>query len=453
MPAVHILTLGRESEVESARLAIPLAALEFELAPYEDGCTEPVLLLLDEVDENTLELVRTARRNDRRVLAIHCRKESSHACRWELLAAGAGDVLAAGAGTDPVITAKAVGNRLRRWQEVDRLADSTAVSELVTGQSRAWRRIIREVVEIAAFTTASVLITGESGTGKELMARLIHQLDRRPAKPEMVLLDCSAITPELSGSEFFGHEKGSYTGSVAAREGAFALADKGTLFLDEVGELPLALQAQLLRAVQEKTYKRLGSNVWRETDFRLVCATNRDLAADIAAGSFRRDLYYRIASVTCHLPPLRERPEDILPLARHFLNRCSDAVDFDGPVASYLVSREYPGNVRDLRQIVQRIAYKHSGGGLITLGDIPPGDLPIQMVPAGWPSSSMRKAVRNALTSGSGLRDIGRAAENLAEEIALEEEGGNLQRAAARLKITDRALQLRRQTRKKAAAG
>ena len=442
MMSVQIQTFGRESGAQSTVLMSRLEPL---------GIAEgPLLVLLDEASEDALEVVRQAHRADRRVLTVCCGADQTHAARWSLLAAGAGDVLAFG---EAAATAKAVANRLQRWQQVDQLAASLEVRELAVGQSPAWRRIVREVVEIAAFTKASVLVTGESGTGKELIARLIHQLDRRAAKPDMVLLDCSAITPELSGSEFFGHEKGSYTGSIASREGAFALADKGTLFLDEVGELPLPLQAQLLRAVQERTYKKLGSNVWRETDFRLVCATNRDLLGDISAGSFRRDLYYRIASVICHLPPLRERTEDILPLARTFLGQCSDAEDFDGPVASYLVSREYLGNVRDLRQIVQRIAYRHSGGGLISLGDLPAGDLPADMMPRDWRDSSLRKAVQKALTAGSGLKDIGRAAEDMAEEIALEEEGGNVQRAAARLKITDRALQMRRQGRKQAAAG
>ena len=449
MVPVQIQTLGRESGGQASILNSQLAMLG--VTSGEAGRDVPLLFLHDQVTEDVLEIVRAAQVENRYVLAIYCGlMETSHARRWQLLAAGAGDVLLFGG--DPAAIAKAINNRVRRWQEVDRLAASPAVSELATGQSPAWRRAIREVVEIAAFTASAVLITGESGTGKELMARLIHQLDRRASKPEMVLLDCSAITPELSGSEFFGHEKGSYTGSIASREGAFAQADKGTLFLDEVGELPLPLQAQLLRAVQERTYKKLGSNVWRETDFRLVCATNRDLQADISAGAFRRDLYYRIASVTCHLPPLRERTEDILPLARVFLHQCSAAEDFDGPVASYLVSREYSGNVRDLRQIVHRIAYRHSGGGLISLGDIPAGDLPAEMVPPDWRDSGLRKAVQKALTAGSGLKDIGRAAENMAEEIALEEEGGNLQRAAARLKITDRALQMRRHGRKEQAA-
>ena len=133
---------------------------------------------------------------------------------------------------------------------------------------------------------------------------MIHRLDSRLEKRELVIVDCTTIVPELSGSEFFGHERGAFTSAIAAREGAFALADRGTLFLDEVGELPIGLQAELLRVVQERTYKRVGSNAWKNTSFRLVCATNRDLLQEQAHGRFRRDFYYRIAAWTCRLPAL-----------------------------------------------------------------------------------------------------------------------------------------------------
>jgi transcriptional regulator with GAF, ATPase, and Fis domain len=308
------------------------------------------------------------------------------------------------------------------------------------------------VVEIAAFTSAPVLITGESGTGKELIARLIHAIDRRPAKGEFVLLDCTTIVPELSGSEFFGHERGAYTGAVGQRDGAFARAHRGSLFLDEVGELPLPLQASLLRVAQEHTYKRVGSNEWKSAEFRLICATNRDLMAEQSAGGFRRDLYYRIAACLFHLPPLRQRPEDVLPLARHFLRQHfphDEDVDFDDAVAGYLLSREYPGNVRDLKQIVGRLAYRHAGRGKITLGTVPPEDRPaIESMAPEWKCDQFRHSVQRAVALGYGLKEIGRSAEDVAEEVVVAEEGGNLQRAARRLRITDRALQMRRAARK-----
>ena len=152
-----------------------------------------------------------------------------------------------------------------------------------------------------------MLSLGETGTGKELAARLIHTLDRRPRKGDLVVLDCATVVPQLAGSEFFGHERGAFTDAVAGRDGCFALANGGTLFLDEIGELPLTLQAELLRAIQERTFKRVGSNVWRSSVFRLVCASNRELLAEVGQSAFRMDLYYRVASVTITLPPLRDR--------------------------------------------------------------------------------------------------------------------------------------------------
>jgi transcriptional regulator with GAF, ATPase, and Fis domain len=174
----------------------------------------------------------------------------------------------------------------------------------------------------------------------------------------------------LSGSEFFGHERGAFTGAVTSRDGAFAMANNGTLFLDEVGELPLKLQAQLLRVVQEKTFKRVGGNTWHSTNFRLVCATNKDLMKEVQRGEFRSDLYYRIANWTCTLPPLRDRREDIIPLARHFISRLtagSEAPALDNLVLECLLSRTYPGNVRDLKQLISRIMCRYSGKGMVTV--------------------------------------------------------------------------------------
>lgn len=193
---------------------------------------------------------------------------------WQALEAGASDVLVWKELNDPggVIAAK-----LKRWRDVDELAGSSLVRENLVGDSQPWKLIISRIVEVARFTDSPVLLMGETGTGKELAARLIHTLDQQRSKGELVILDCSTIVPELSGSELFGHERGAFTGAVTARDGAFALSDGGTLFLDEVGELPMGLQLHLLRALQEKTYKRVGSNNWRHTDFRLICATNRNL--------------------------------------------------------------------------------------------------------------------------------------------------------------------------------
>jgi len=287
---------------------------------------------------------------------------------WQLLSAGASDVLAWDGSSHP---ADDVVARLQRWLVIDELQHRQEVSDRLIGESPAWRSTLRQVAEAAHFTSAPVLITGESGTGKELVARLIHALDPRPERGDFVVLDCTTVVPTLSGSEFFGHERGAFTGAVAARDGAFALADRGTLFLDEVSELSLPLQAELLRVIQEGMYKRLGSNTWRRTTFRLVSATNRDLVQEQSMGKFRSDLFYRLAGWSFRLPSLAERRSDIPLLARHFLGRLDAGrppPGLDAQVETLLVGREYPGNVRDLRQLMSRVAARHVGSGPISVG-------------------------------------------------------------------------------------
>jgi len=328
--------------------------------------------------------------------------------------------------------------------------EEPAVRELVVAKSPIWRSVLGDIAEIARFSDATVLILGESGTGKEVAARLIHLLDSRPDKRDFIILDCSSIVPELSGSEFFGHERGSFTGASSERQGAFALANGGTLFLDEIGELPLPLQAQLLRVIQERTYKRVGGNTWHRTAFRLVCATNRDLLELTRRGQFRSDLYYRIAGCICKLPPLRERLEDIIPLAEHFLRRThfkAKMPKLDAAVCNYLLHREYPGNVRDLQQVLSRIMCRYTGDQTITVGCIPPDERPsVESTEAAWLDAHFERQIQRAVLFGAGLKEIGRAAEEVAIRFATDEEAGNIQRAACRLGVTDRTLQLRRAT-------
>jgi transcriptional regulator with GAF, ATPase, and Fis domain len=405
--------------------------------------TQPLCDFLLEISRNGLE----------RVLAVAASSALVGSGAWRLLQAGASDVLAWDSSADP---AGVVAARLERWKAVDDLLLSPLVQNNLVGQSPAWTSVLRQVMEVARFTDASILIMGETGTGKELVARMIHTLDARPNKTDLVVLDCTTIVPELSGSEFFGHERGAFTGAVAPRDGAFALADGGTLFLDEVGELSLELQVQLLRVVQEHTYKRVGSNTWRDTHFRLVCATNKDLFKEEAQGQFRRDLYYRIASWTCRLPPLRERVEDILPLARHFIQQLwpkENPLELDESVCEYLLTRNYPGNVRDLKQLVSRIIYRHVGPAHITIGDIPEEERPSpDFGQEAWRDAAFEHVIRHALSLGVRLKEIRRAVDEAAVRIAVTDENGNLQRAARKLGVTDRALQLRRAARQQFAS-
>ncbi len=384
------------------------------------------------------------------MLAVALCEDALRGCRpWQLLQAGAADVLG---GRLEGGFGQSVAERVGRWRAVDELVDSPLVQNNLVGRSPRWMIALRQIVEAAHFTGSSLLITGESGTGKELVARLIHSLDRRENKAKLVVLDCTTVVPDLSGSEFFGHERGAFTNALESRDGAFALANGGTLFLDEVGELPLRLQAELLRVVQERTYKRVGGNQWKQTDFRLVCATNRDLLMDEAQGRFRRDFYYRIAAFPIRLPPLKERPEDVIPLAMHFwrqLRPQEEVPEFEAPVRDYLLTKDYPGNIRDLKQLVTRMSFRHVGNGPVTVGDIPEEDRPpAEAGTSDWRDAALERALRRALARGMSLKEIGRGAEDEAERIALQDEEGNLQRAARKLGVTDRALQMRRANRR-----
>jgi transcriptional regulator with GAF, ATPase, and Fis domain len=409
--------------------------------------TGPGIVFFDQVTPEVAEFVsETSLGSVERLLGVALRMQAlEDGSAWQLLALGASDLIAWDHSPHAVAE---IAARLERWEAVDRLMESPVVRSNLLGGSRPWRAMLRQVVEVAHFTDASVLILGESGTGKELIARLIHTLDARHQKRDLVVLDCTTVAPELAGSEFFGHERGAFTGAAAPRDGAFALADGGTLFLDEIGDLPVPLQAQLLRAVQERTFKRVGGNVWHSTRFRLLCATQRPLPDEVAAGAFRADLYYRIGGVVVRVPPLRDRPDDIVLLFTHFVAKLSgreeELPELDQPVRQLLLQRRYPGNVRELQQLARRTACRHVGPGPITVGDIPDDERPNLNDATDWQGPSFDGAIRHALCRGMGLKEISRAAAASAIRLALGDADGNLQAAARRLGVTDRALQLRR---------
>jgi len=412
----------------------------------EPADAEVLVLPAEELSPQAKSLAREAVRKGQRVLMVRSGTVSTRGSDdWQLLRSGADDVLPAGS-CDAI--ADLIAARLRRWQHLATVLDSELVTANLIGSTSVWRRTLGDVVE-TGLGDSSLLLMGESGTGKELLARLLHAVDPRPSKKDLMVLDCGTVVPELSGSEFFGHERGAFTGAQTARDGAFALADGGTLFLDEIGELPLPLQAQLLRVIQERTYKRVGGNTWHRTNFRLVAATNRNLLALVEQGRFRADLYYRLAATIVRVPPLRERRGDILPLARHFLPASphdKNNIELSADVEAFLVSRDYPGNVRELRQLIGRMLRRHPGTGPLTAGCVPEDDRPA-LPDGGSPASrpnSLEDSVRQALTDGYGLRDISKAATDTAIAVAVSEANGSLRTAARRLGITDRALQLRR---------
>ena len=249
--------------------------------------------------------------------------------------------------------------------------------EGMVGSSPVMKSLFGRIARVGA-TDVTVLIQGESGTGKELAARAIHEQSRRSAGP-FVALNCAAIPETLQEDELFGHEKGAFTGAEQQRAGKFELADRGTLFLDEIGELSPTVQAKLLRVIQERTFQRVGGSNEVTSNFRLVGATNRDLRAEVAAGNFREDLFYRIAVFELQTPPLRERREDIPGLALKFLQAFGRSgpesrVDFSREAMDALVAYAWPGNVRELQNAVQRAAVE------CVTGTIAPGDLPPEIL-------------------------------------------------------------------------
>ncbi len=229
--------------------------------------------------------------------------------------------------------------------------------ENIVGSSPQMQNVYRLIAKCAP-TNSTVMLTGESGTGKELIARAIHYNSLRKDKP-FVAVDCNSLSENLLESEMFGHVKGSFTGAVVNKKGMFEIADSGTLFLDEIGNISLSTQAKLLRVIQEREFKAVGDTRTQSANFRLITATNKDLKAMVAAGTFREDLFYRINIFPIHVPPLRERHDDIPPLAFHFLKAFSEelgkeATEFSEGAMSALVNYDWPGNVRELENTVHR---------------------------------------------------------------------------------------------------
>jgi two-component system, NtrC family, response regulator len=306
----------------------------------------------------------------------------------------------------------------------------------IVGESQAMREILALVKRVAT-SRATVLISGESGTGKELVARAIHQQSPRAGKT-FVSVNCAALTETLLESELFGHERGAFTHAVSMRKGRFELADGGTLFLDEVAEMSPALQVKLLRVLQEMEFERVGGNKTIKVDVRLVAATNRELKEEVEDGRFREDLYYRLNVVHLHIPPLRERQEDISPLATHFLKKYAQEnargeVHLSSEAMKLLLQYAWPGNVRELENVMER-AVILCNQNLITVHDFP-GEL------AGEPRESSRLNIDRFIPIQTPLPE---AMEQIEEQMirrALEQSGQVQVRAAELLGITKSLLQ------------
>lgn len=303
-------------------------------------------------------------------------------------------------------------------------------------RSEAMRRVFA-MVDRVADADVPVLVRGESGVGKEIVARALHERSRRHDRP-FVKVNCAALPAELLESELFGHEKGAFTGAHTEKPGKFELAHGGTIFLDEIGEMQTSLQAKLLQVLQDEEYYRVGGRRPVRVDARVVAATNCDLERAIAEGRFRADLYYRLNVVRLRVPPLRERPEDIEPLVRHFADHygrryLGHPLAVDPELLARFLVHPWPGNVRELENMVRR---------WVVLGD---ARTVIEDLDAGVEPRNATASPRLANEAlGDGLKEIGRraalAAEREAIRAALEQTGGNKRRAAERLRISYKAL-------------
>jgi transcriptional regulator with GAF, ATPase, and Fis domain len=310
--------------------------------------------------------------------------------------------------------------------------DKTSMFEEIVGASPPLRTVLSHVSKVAP-TDSTVLITGETGTGKELIARAIH--DRSPRRNRaLVTVNCASVPRELFESEFFGHVRGAFTGALRDRTGRFQLADKGTIFLDEVSEIPLELQGKLLRVLQERQVERVGEDQLRPIDARVIAATNRDLQDEVEAGRFRCDLYYRLCVFPIELPPLRERREDIGLLAAHFLElaarrlSCPEARLTDHAL-ELLLAYDWPGNVRELHNVIERAVILSQRGPLRI-------DL---VLPGSTASSRGPRTLRlaNLVEAGGGVLSEAEMSRRERDNIiaALERTGWKISRAARMLGV------------------
>jgi|SRR5689334_7390017 len=328
-----------------------------------------------------------------------------------------------------VLTLRKAAERERLREEVAGLRAQLAVGPAERGlivESSAMRQALALVARVAEHNT-TVLITGESGTGKEVIARAIHRASPRGSKA-FVGINCAAIPESLLESELFGHVRGAFTGASVDKTGLFEAASGGTILLDEIGELPLGLQAKLLRVLQESEIRRVGDQKTRRVDARVLVATARDLEAEVRAGRFREDLFYRVNVVVIALPPLRERKDDIAPLARHFAARLAQRfgrpLSLSADAVAWLEQQEWPGNVRQLENSIERAAV------LSNKSQLDAGDLRVETKPAPEVASP----------DGQSLDDVVAAAERVAIVAALKQTDGNRREAAKRLGVSLRTL-------------
>jgi two-component system, NtrC family, response regulator AtoC len=402
------------------------------LAYLGKGGIDVVISDIQMPDFSGIELVRRARAAGIETSFIMMTAHASVDSAIDAIKAGASDYMIKPVRNDEVL------HRLMKVADLQRLSSENKVlRNLVLGtreesfsftapSMRALERLIAKV----APTDSTVLVTGESGTGKGVIARQIHQQSQRADGP-FIPVNCGAIPENLMESELFGHVKGSFTGADKARKGLFIEADRGTIFLDEIGELPLALQVKLLHVIEEKTVRPVGSEQSKRADVRIVAATNRDLPQMVAEGRFREDLYFRLSVFHVHVPPLRERRQDIPELVRFLLQRGAKRMNnglelsMDPEVEAILSTYEWPGNVREMENVIDRATIL-ADEGRITTADLPP-----QIAAVAPPSASGEAAP----VSGDGLREQVRRFECSVITKTIAEHNGDRRAAAQKLGI------------------
>ena len=329
---------------------------------------------------NGLEILKRLRQHDPQVLVILCTAWPPTNAVIEAMKLGAFDFLRKESLTYDLRPVVENALRTREAAREARPADAGPpldLSDVMIGHSPAMQAVFKMIGRVSR-SDAAIMITGESGCGKEVVARAIQRFSLRTGR-EFVAINCAAIPETLLESELFGHEKGSFTGATAQRQGRFEQCDGGTLFLDEIGDMPMHVQTKLLRVLQEGEFSRVGGNETLKTDVRIIAATNRNLEREVERGKFREDLFYRLNVVRIHIPPLRERPEDIRPLALFFLQRLAKKKNnarlrFSDDALALMESYNWPGNVRELENTLQRaVVLAHAE--IITSADLPLGEI------------------------------------------------------------------------------
>ncbi|MGI5863852.1 MAG: sigma-54-dependent transcriptional regulator [Myxococcales bacterium] len=446
----HILLVDDDSSMRHV-LAVILTESGYEVRAVSNG--EEALAELEKHDYDLvlsdvrmpkmdgLTLLKEIRERRPELTVVVMSAYGTHDSAIEAVKAGAYDYINKPFKPDEVVLVlRKAEERERLKRENERLRSELSrdltIKNLI-GTSEQMQEVVRQVRKLAP-VKSTALITGESGTGKELIARALHELSPRAAMP-FVAVNCGALPEQLMESELFGHAKGAFTDAVRSKKGLFTEADGGTLLLDEVGELPAALQVKLLRVLQEEEIRPVGDTRSQKIDVRVVAATRRDLAKEVAEGRFREDLYYRLNVVNVRLPPLRERPSDIPNLAWHFVAKYNERLGRKPPITSIsaaamdvLLAHSWPGNVRELENAIERAMVLCEGETITPEGlrQISPRPSPTSVAP-------------DALVIGPEELSIKRATTLIEAELirrALRKTGGNRTRAAELLELSQRAL-------------